>query len=277
MRSAIVLFGVLLVPAAAYIVGQRSSPASGAETPTTPSAVAALAPMPEPSPSPPSPVHGTAAPVTGIVAETMEASSYTYVRLTTPQGDQWAAIPQAKLTVGDTVTVANPMVIDGFKSPTLKRAFDHILFGTLAGRPPAASSTGNPHAGFSGAPGPHPGLPGTATAHAVAAGGPPVPKATGANAHTVAEVLAGAATLKDKSVSVRGRVTKFNASILGKNWLHVEDGSVKADPDGTVVVTTSDTAAVGDIVTVVGVVHTGKDFGAGYSYPVLIEEATLAK
>ena len=178
--------------------------------------------------------------------------------------------PQAKLAVGDTVTIVNPMVIDGFQSPTLKRKFDHILFGTLAGKGPPPAATGNPHAGM-------PGMGGTG---AELAAGPAVPRATGANAHTVAEVLAGRATLKDKPVTLRGRVTKYNGAILGKNWLHVEDGSVKAAGDPTVVVTTAAAAApvaVGDVVVVQGVVRTDKDFGAGYSYPVMIEDATVTK
>jgi hypothetical protein len=42
-------------------------------------------------------------------------------------------------------------------------------------------------------------------------------------------------------------------------------------------VTTLDQANVGDVVLVKGVVRTDKDFGSGYSYKVLIEEATLQK
>jgi hypothetical protein len=204
--------------------------------------------------------------VTGTVLETMQAASYSYVRLGTPQGEQWAAIPQAKIAVGDTVTIANPMVIDGFKSPTLKRGFDHILFGTLAGSPPSAPPR-NPHAGMPGAP----------VVSDVGTPRLPVPMATGVNARTIADVLATRATLKDKTVTVRGRVTKFNAAILGRNWLHIDDGSVKTTGDGTLVVTSNDTATVGDVVVVQGVVHTDKDFGAGYSYPVLIEAATITK
>ncbi len=255
---------VLLVAFAGSVAGctTRGAPSSGGVP--EPSAAAAAVSAPASSLAP-LPVHATTAPVTGTVAETMEAASYTYVRLTTPKGDQWAAIPQAKVAVGDTVTIANPMVIDGFTSPTLKRSFDHILFGTLAGGPPPPPARGNPHAGLT--------LDETASP-----AGPPVPKATGANAYTIADVLAGKATLKDKTVSLRGRVTKYNASILGKNWLHLQDGSVKRPADdGSIVVTTQATASVGDVVVVQGVVRTDKDFGAGYSYPVMIEDATITK
>ena len=64
---------------------------------------------------------------------------------------------------------------------------------------------------------------------------------------------------------------------MGKNWLHLDDGSVKGASDPTIAVTSADTASVGDVVVVQGIVHTDKDFGAGYAYPVMIEEATITK
>ena len=103
-----------------------------------------------------------------------------------------------------------------------------------------------------------------------------VPKATGANAHTVAEVVTGAAGFKDKQVQVRGKIVKYNEAIMGKNWIHLRDGSGTASNESNdVLVTTTAPAKLGDVVTATGVVHTNKDLGSGYSYKVLIEEATL--
>ena len=105
-----------------------------------------------------------------------------------------------------------------------------------------------------------------------------VAKATGPDAKTVAEVVNGKAKLKDKPVVVRGQVVKFNADIMGKNWVHLQDGSGKA-ADGThnVIATTQDTVAVGDVVNAKGTVRTDVNIGAGYSYAVLIEDAVLRK
>jgi hypothetical protein len=75
---------------------------------------------------------------------------------------------------------------------------------------------------------------------------------------------------------VRGKVVKYNPEIMGKNWIHLRDGSGTATANtNDILVTTANQAKLGDIVTVKGTVRTGKDFGAGYSYKVLIEEATL--
>jgi hypothetical protein len=123
-----------------------------------------------------------------------------------------------------------------------------------------------------------------AAQHAVAASGPSevgdvkVAKATGADARTVAEVWAQRKALKDKPVTIRGKVVKFNPGIMGKNWLHLRDGSGTADKkDNDITITTADTVAVGDVVTAKGKVLVEKDFGAGYAYPVIIEEAKVAK
>jgi hypothetical protein len=254
---------LLLMLAAASLPActKGEAPKVSAAAPEIPAAADPIATTEPPA----SPVHAASAPVSGTVAETMEAASYTYVRLTTADGETWAAIPQAKLSVGDRVTIANPMVIEGFQSPTLKRRFDRILFGTLAGEPPPAASARNPHAGMSGM--------GMMTQELPA--GPAVPRATGANAHTVAELYSGKEKLSGKPVILRGRVTKYNAGILGKNWLHVADGSAKAPADSSIVVTSQGTATPGDVVVVQGVLRTDKDFGSGYSYPVMIEDATL--
>jgi hypothetical protein len=140
------------------------------------------------------------------------------------------------------------------------------LFGTLGGAGKSAPSSSALGASFATNPGKK-----LDTINAA-----PVAKAGGANAKTVEEVVTQAAKLKGKSVAVRGRVVKYNAEIMGKNWIHLRDGSAAGDA-GDILVTTTSMAKVGDVVTVKGVVNTNQDFGAGYAYKVLIEEATLQK
>ena len=75
---------------------------------------------------------------------------------------------------------------------------------------------------------------------------------------------------------VAGKVVKFNAAIMGKNWIHLRDGTGDAAKEtNDLLVTTQSVAKVGDVVTVSGVVRTNKDFGSGYTYKVLVEDATL--
>lgn len=105
-----------------------------------------------------------------------------------------------------------------------------------------------------------------------------VAKATGPDAKTVAELVSGRAAAKDKPVTVKGQVVKVSSGILGKNWVHLQDGSGSAEA-GTndLVVTTADQPAVGQIVTVKGTVRTDVNIGSGYQYAVLVENAKFTK
>ncbi len=90
--------------------------------------------------------------------------------------------------------------------------------------------------------------------------------------------MAKRSELKDKPVAVRGKVVKYTPGVMGKNWIHLRDGSGSAaDRTNDVLVTTTEETNIGDIVTAKGVVRTDKDFGSGYAYQVLVEQAKLQK
>ena len=69
---------------------------------------------------------------------------------------------------------------------------------------------------------------------------------------------------------------KVSKNVMGKNWITLQDGTGTA-PNDRLIATSSEVVAVGDLVTVTGVVHTNVDLGSGYNYSVLIEEATFSK
>jgi hypothetical protein len=103
-----------------------------------------------------------------------------------------------------------------------------------------------------------------------------ITKATAPDARTIVELVSGKARLKDKTVTIRAQVVKVSHGILGKNWIHLQDGSGSA-ANGThdVVVTTTDDASVGKVVTASGTVRTDIDLGSGYKYAVLVEDAKI--
>jgi len=105
-----------------------------------------------------------------------------------------------------------------------------------------------------------------------------VEKATGADARTVAELWAQKARLEGKAVTIRGVVVKVNDGVMGKNWIHLQDGSGDAK-QGTndITVTSMDRAAKGETVTITGTVRTNRDFGSGYAYPVMVEDAKIVR
>ena len=254
----------------------------------SPDAVKAAAPSPSgaplvfaaPSPEDRAVAAADAAPVlSGEVLETMDAGGYTYLRVNTPSGPEWAAVGQAKVKKGARVSVVPSVAMDAFESRTLGRKFDRIVFGTLEGPVTGAASAGT--------------VPGTmppamtaavAAQHASAAAEPAdlgpiqVSRAAGPEGRTVAEVFAQRAGLDAKPVAVRGKVVKFLPGIMGRNWVHLRDGSGSAErKDHDLTVTTTETAVVGDVVLARGTVRKDLDFGSGYKYAVLVEQAKLSK
>ena len=257
-----VMVSTVLVALSAAACSNKPAQTSGGTAQAQPAAQTA-APVAQP-PAPPV----TTASVTGPVVETMNAGSYTYVRVKTGTVDIWAATAQFKVAVGDRVVVPLDMPMPNFESKVLKRTFPLIYFATFItkeGEPVPALMTGP--SGASAVP-PMMGAPAAAQ---------PVGKIDPApGGVTVADVWAKRKALGGKAVTVRGKVVKFNGGILGRNWVHIQDGSGVAK-DGThdLTVTSDGTAKVGDIVTVSGKVAIDKDFGAGYAYPVIIEGATI--
>jgi len=99
-----------------------------------------------------------------------------------------------------------------------------------------------------------------------------IQKISGGN--TIAELFVGKDELVDTEVSVRGRVVKYNAGIMDRNWIHIRDGS-GTEGSNDLTVTTGDTARLGDLVVIRGTLKTNQDFGHGYSYDILVEEAKV--
>ena len=203
--------------------------------------------------------------LTGNVAETMDSGGYTYINLEQDGKSTWVAIPIAKVTVGQNVSVMPGFVMNNFKSKTLGRTFELIVFsGGLKG-------DGSKSAGMHGSGSSKP-----AAAPAKEIEKIKVEKADTPNAYTVAELYAKRGELDKKSVVLKGQVVKVGQAIMGKNWIHIQDGSGNAS-DGTndIIVTTQDTPEVGSVVTASGTLYKDKDFTMGYFYSVIIEEGSF--
>ena len=95
---------------------------------------------------------------------------------------------------------------------------------------------------------------------------------------TVAEIWQNRGALKDGPIVVRGKVVKALNGIMGRNWIHLRDGSgERASGTDDLTVTTNETATVGEVITVKGTLRVDKDFGAGYRYTVILEDGKITK
>ena len=231
--------------------------------------------------------------LSGKVLETMDSGGYTYVLLATEDGEKWVAAPKTVVKVGQTAAFASGMMMRDFKSETLGRTFAELVFSsgmTGAGEGGAMAAGSCPSGGATSAESSAPHGDGSAVMGMGAMGGgmgamkssgrvtvPPVDlvveKAAGENAFTVAEIYQQGAALNQKKVAVRGKVVKVSANIMGKNWIHLQDGSGKPEA-GThdLVLTSQQKPTVGEILVAEGILAADKDFGAGYRYEVIVEE-----
>jgi uncharacterized protein YycO len=91
---------------------------------------------------------------------------------------------------------------------------------------------------------------------------------------TVAAINGSGATLAGQTVSAQGKVVKVLNGIMKRNFIHVQDGTGDAETND-LIVTSKQTANVGDKVTISGVVAVNRDFGSGYLYPLLVEDASI--
>lgn len=209
----------------------------------------------------------------GKVVETMSAASYTYVLIDTGAKKVWAAAPQFKVKVGDTVAVIGGMPMTNYQSRALNRTFDLVYFSGNV------TVNGAPVAGAGGADAPKASVGNLPPGHPSTSRGPGAVDLTGIkraeNGQTVEEIIKGKAKFAGKRIAVRARVVKYNSGILGKNWLHIRDGS-GGDGTNDLTVTTNGTAKVGDLVLVTGVLSVDRDFGGGYKYSVIVEDANVA-
>ncbi|MDH4227600.1 MAG: hypothetical protein OEV59_07645 [Deltaproteobacteria bacterium] len=95
---------------------------------------------------------------------------------------------------------------------------------------------------------------------------------------TVEEAYANKAKLNKTTVTVTGKVAKISRGIMGKTWVHVQDGTGKPGTnDLTATTDGAENVNTGDTVTVTGTLAADKDFGGGYFYAVIIEDAKVTK
>lgn len=207
----------------------------------------------------------------GTILETIEVGKYTYLRLDRPDGETWAAVPRVRLSAGQRVAIANPMPMRDFESKTLKRKFGLIYFGTLDTSDTTQERRGATedkdlelaHRGVK-----------QGTTPAL---GAPLAKAEGREGRTIAEIYEQRDKLKDATVAVRGKVVRVNSGIMGRNWVHVQDGTRSSSGAHDLTVTTQEPVQIDQVIVLQGTLGLDRDFGAGYRYPVILEGASVRK
>lgn len=193
--------------------------------------------------------------------EVLQTSGYTYILVSEDGTESWIAISRAEVEKGKTYYYMSGMEMKDFVSKELKRTFPSIYFiDKFSDKPIVATVALADSAKGKQAP--------------VAKEGIKVEPAKGGI--TIAELYANADKYAGKTVKIRGEVVKFSQAIMQRNWVHIQDGT-RSGNSFDLAVTTNEMTKVGDVVVFEGTVALKKDFGAGYFYDVIVENARLVK
>ena len=195
--------------------------------------------------------------------EVIQGTSYTYIRVSSDGSEYWIAILKSDIKEKKTYYWSVGSEMNEFTSKELKRTFRSIFFVQDFTDQPITSAA---------KPQEMPSSPMTGKQQVAEMTGIVVPKAPGGL--TIAELYAKSKELAGKRVKICGKVVKFSAGIMDKNWIHIQDGT-KSGSSYDLTGTTLDSAKVGDVVTLEGLVTLNKDIGAGYFYDILLENVTV--
>ena len=191
-----------------------------------------------------------------------QVANYTYLQVKGKGPAYWIAVSSTEIEVGESITYQGGMLMEDFYSKELDRTFDKVIFldGLEGSEAPAQMGM----------------MPGTSRGSEVKTDRLEISLDTEEGAVSIAELYADPGAYEGKTIRVKGEVAKFNANIMERNWIHIQDGT---DFEGKydLTVTSQEMVEVGQVVTLEGILALNRDFGYGYSYEVLLENATAAR
>ena len=200
------------------------------------------------------------------VEDRIDASDYSYLQVSEKDGKKyWIAATKVDAIKGDILYFTKSMEMKNFHSTTLNRTFESVLFVEDITKTP--HNMNNPNS----VPPVDP-----RTAHSQVMSTPKIETKIEhiKDGKTVAQVYNDMNQLTGKIIKIRGKVVKYNPEIMGRNWIHIQDGTVSGN-NYDLMVTSKDQTSVGQIIVVEGKVAINKDFGAGYTYKVMLEDANV--
>ncbi|MFP4469805.1 MAG: hypothetical protein ACLFPE_03940 [Bacteroidales bacterium] len=193
------------------------------------------------------------------VQEVIPTSVYSYLRVAEEDSEYWIAIRKADVTVGNTYFFKDAHRIEDFESKELGRTFETLyMVDALSDTPlemqqaPQEQATGKrtPEKQISGS----------------------IEHIEGET--SIAEIYKAPEAYSGKKITVRGKVVRYNDRIMGRNWVHIQDGTEHGGKFD-LTVTTNDVVNVGEVAAFEGTINLNRDFGAGYTYEVIMEDARL--
>lgn len=195
----------------------------------------------------------------GTVAEVLQTNNYTYLNVGSNNNELWLAGPKTEAATGDIFYFTESMKMKDFQSKELNRNFDQIIFVSKLSKNLDDFKQTTPNKNKHEA--------------NIKTNKQDINIQKVDGNVTIADLYANKSTFENKTIIVKGVVTKYNAGIMGKNWIHLQDGT-ENDGKFDLAITTLAQSKVGDTLTLEGKISLNKDFGYGYKYDILLEDAT---
>lgn len=201
----------------------------------------------------------------GIVQEVEQVSSYTYLNVLEEGAKKWLAVPSIEAKIGETFYYKGGMIMPNFESTELNRTFDEVVFLSKITKADAINMEK-----------------GMVDPNTIVEEKEPAKKPTLERLEmniepvdgtiTIAQLFENSKQYNGKTVKIKGEVTKFNGGIMSRNWVHYQDGSIY-EGKYDLMITTKAEPAIGSILIFEGVITLNKDFGSGYFYDIIMEDA----
>lgn len=191
-----------------------------------------------------------------VAEEALNTEKYTYVRVKENDESFWIAIPKTPVEIGATYYYKGGLMKKNFPSKEFNRVFETIYLVSGISKQPVGSAVDQA----------------LAQTQSTGAVEPPKDIKPAAGAVKIADIIGNLKKYEGKTVKVTGKCVKMNPMIMGRNWVHLQDGSAN---NFDLTITTTESVALGDVVTLEGVIALNKDFGAGYKYNVIMEGAVV--
>ena len=209
------------------------------------------------------------------VKEVEQVAQYTYLLVKGDGKEFWVAVPTMNASPGETYHYQGGMMMQDFESKELGKTFDEVLFveALFKGDGSSIETSQDMHEGHD-----H-GMP---QEQATTSGGKAAVEKTDVTIErvegtvSIADLYGNPGAYEGKVIQVQGKVAKFSPAIMSRNWIHIQDGT-EHEGKYDLTVTSPDNFQVDDVVIVEGVVALNIDFGYGYSYDILLEEAKAVK
>lgn len=198
------------------------------------------------------------------VNEVIQTSSYTYIKAYENSAERWVAVTRMDAKKGEKYYYDDALSMNNFHSKELDRDFETIYFiNKVSSIPFSMQEKMNS-------------MPSDHSGNAKSKQKSSVSLEKEAGEITVAQVFENRSKYANKEIEIRGIVVKVNKQVMGKNWIHIQDGT---DNDGNfdLTITCQDLPEKNDEVTFKGTIILEKDFGAGYFYDVIMEDAKMTK